>query len=361
MKAHYLVALTPLLCAAGGPIQDRPDVRPRSDFRGHREAVRHLAFAPDSKLLVSAGREDFLRLWSLESGRQVRRIVPRGRTVTERLNSTPLPRRIEAVEFSPDGSLIAEAAIETNGQTMLRLWNPEDGELLRILAERVDNMRALAFAPNGKLIASNARDPLEWGQKILLRDVETGNVVAELREKRMAASHIEFSPDGRLLASAGATKIHIWDVTQRKLLHTIPAHKKSVQSIAFSPNGKLLVSGSADDTVRVWKVDSGTMDLEIEAEQDGVLAVAFTPSGNGIASAGADKTINLWKTKSGRKYRRLWGHLDKVYCLAFSPDGKTLASGSGDSTIMLWDVLEPEDDEEEDEEDEDDEWFTEDD
>ena len=231
MKPQHFSKLAPvvlLVCVGGGPTQDAADVRPRSDFRGHREAVKQLAFHPNSKLLVSAGQEGCLRLWSLETNRQLRQIAPRGKTVDQRPSIAPIPRRIEAVEFSPDGKLIAEVAVETSGLTALRLWNPEDGKVVRMLAEGVDNMRALAFTPDGKLIATNARDPLGWGQKVLLRDVQTGKVVAELREKRMAASQIEFSPDGKLLASAGATKIYIWDVVQRKPLHTISAHTQSV-------------------------------------------------------------------------------------------------------------------------------------
>lgn len=342
-------------CAADAVAQATPDIRPKMDFRGHREAVRQLVFHPDGKQLISAGQEGCLRLWSLETGRMLRRIEPRGRAVADRVTPVPIRRRIESIAFSPDGKTVAEVAVEPSGTTTLRLWNPEDGEVVRMLAEGVDNMRALAFTPDGKLIATNMRDPLGWGQKILLRDVQTGKVVAELRDQRVAASLIKVSRDGKLLASAGATKIHIWDVVERKLLHTIAAHKKAIQAIDFSPNGELLVSGSTDDTIRIWKTETGKMDQEIEAEQDGVLAVGFSPNGKVIASGGKDKTVKLWRPKSGKTYARLWGHLDKVYCLTFSPDGKTLATGSADTTIAIWPVPEPGDDEE-DEKEAEDEW-----
>ncbi|MFQ5807695.1 MAG: WD40 repeat domain-containing protein [Phycisphaerae bacterium] len=345
------------VCVASGAAQDRLDIRPRSDLRGHRGPVRHLAFHPDGKLLVSAGTEGKIRLWDVETGRLLRQIYPRSRVVKNSTAAPPVPRRIESIAFSPDGKMIGEAAAETTLATSLRLWNPEDGQEIRLLAHDVQNMRCLAFTPDGKLIATNMRDPHKWGHKIVLRDLESGEAVVELRDDRLAASLIAFSADGKKLASAGARKIHIWDVAARKLLHAIDGHKKSIQSICFSPNGKLLVSGSADDTLRIWNVETGKMEREIEAEQEGVLAVAYSPSGRTIASAGADKTIKLGKSKSGQMRARLWGHLDRVLCLAFSPDGKTLASGSGDTTIALWKIEEPkEEDEAEDEEDEDDDW-----
>ena len=100
----------------------------------------------------------------------------------------------------------------------MRLWNPEDGEVVRILAEGVDNMRALAFSPDGKLIATNVRDRLGWGHKILLCDTQSGKVVGELSNKGLAATMLTFSPDGKLLVCAGARKIYIWNVAERKLL-----------------------------------------------------------------------------------------------------------------------------------------------
>jgi WD40 repeat protein len=339
-----LVALG--ICAAAGPAQDRTDIRPRADLRGHRGAVKHLAFDPEGKLLASAATEGKIWLWNLETGHLVRQIYPRGKTVANTI-ATPLAhRRIESIEFSPDGKMIGEAAAETTLNTSLRLWNPADGEEIRLLARDVENMRCLAFTPDGKLVVTNMRDPIKWGHKIALWNVETGELVGELRDDRLSASLIAFSADGKKLATAGATKIHIWDFTARKLLHTIDGHKRAIQSICFSPDGKLLVSGSTDDKIRIWNVATGKMEREIEAEQDGVLAVAYSPTGRTIASAGSDKTIKLWKPWSGRMRARLWGHLGKVLCLAFSPDGKTLASGSADTTIALWDIKELPDEEE---------------
>ncbi len=359
------VALVPTaivlgVCVAAGPEQDKPDIRPRADLRGHRGAVKHLAFHPDGKLLISAGTEGKIRLWDLETKRLVRQIYPRGKTVADSIAAPLASRRIEAIDFSPDGQFVGEAVVEASQTAVLRLWNPETGEPVRTLAKDVPNLRCVAFYPPGKLVAANMRDPDKWGHKIVLRDLEAGTIVTELREDRLAASLIAFSADGKKLASAGARKIHIWDVAARELVHKIDGHKKAIQSICFSPDGKRLVSGSTDDTVRIWNVETGKMEREIEAEQDGVLAVAYSPSGRTIASAGADKTIKLWKPWSGKTRARLWGHLDKVLCLAFSPDGKTLASGSADTTIALWDIEEPPDEEEKEkkanEEDEDWDW-----
>jgi|GEM_PF-2817061 len=356
MKTHALFLAVILFSASAvaiGQDQDALDARPRTDFRGHSAAVTRLAFSHDGKFLLSAGRDSRMGLWSLETGRLVHMLYPKEKNVSGRSMSRDIPRRVESIAFSPDGGLIAEAAVESAGEGLVRLWSPKTGKIIKVLARGVDNLRAVAFAPDGKTAAYNARETIGWRHKIVLCDVESGKVTGELAGKKLAATMLAFSPDGKILASAGARKIQLWDVEKRELLHTIEAHEKSIQGIAFSPNGKLLASGADDDQIRIWRVDAGKMDLEIEAEQDGVLDVAFTPSGATVASGGKNHTVKLWKTTSGKKYARLWGHLERVNCIAVSPDGKTLASGSGDTTIALWNLTEPEDaDEDEDDEDE---------
>lgn len=321
--------------------QGAPDIRPIADLRGHRETVNHLAFSPDGKMLASAGAEGQVYLWDTAGRKILRKLFPKEKSVTAESLRANLTRRIESIAFSPDGKLLAEAAQETTGLSMLRLWNVETGEVERVLAEGVDNLRSVAYSPDGKIVAHNALDPLGWKHNIVLRDPASGKELGSMTDTNLAATVLAFSPDGKLLASGGGKKVHIWNVEQRKLLHAIEAHEKALQSICFSPNGKWVVSGGTDDKIKVWNVETGKMELEIKADQETVNVVAFSPSGKSIASGGKDRTIKLWKPKSGKKFARLWGHLDRVNCLAYNPVDGILASGSGDSTIALWKIDEP--------------------
>ena len=345
MKSCIQIIVFAVLFAAAGfcanPEQDAPDIRPFSDLRGHRETVNAIDFNNDGTMLASAGHEGQVFLWNVNTRRVVRKLFPKEKSITADTLRTNFTRRVEAIEFSPDGKLLAEAAQETNGAGMLRLWNVELGEVTRVLADNVDNLRAIAYSPDGKIVAHNARDTIGFQHKIVFREAATGKELGSMTEANLSATVLAYSPDGKIIASGGGKKVHIWDAEQHKLLHAIDAHEKSVQSICFSPNGKWVVSGSTDDKVKVWNVETGKLELEIKAEQDSVNAVAFSPSGKTIASAGKNRTIKLWKPKSGKQYARLWGHLDRVNCLAYSPADGMLASGSGDSTIDLWKITEP--------------------
>ncbi|RMF83984.1 MAG: hypothetical protein D6744_03845, partial [Planctomycetota bacterium] len=104
-----MTVLCTSLSASGGGKYGRYDF----DLREHHSPVAVVAFHPDGEHLASIAAEDVVLVWDLKKARVLHRLNPLKLTVTRRTNMTlARQRRIESIAYSPDGQLLAEAAIE---------------------------------------------------------------------------------------------------------------------------------------------------------------------------------------------------------------------------------------------------------
>jgi len=242
------------------------------------------------------------------------------------------------------------------------LWDVATVRLVRTLEGHLDGVTSVAFAPDGRLLASASRPKTVWlwdaptGALLRTLDGDIDRVVRRVDfapDRRLldpwtlpvaykADESVAFSPDGRLLAFApGYDAVQLWDVRDvqsGRFVRMLEGHTDWVRSVAFAPDGRLLASASNDKTVRLWDAQTGALLRTLEGHTDEVTSVAFSPDGRLLASASDDKTVRLWDVQSGRLVRTLEGHTGYVRSVAFSPDGRLLASASGDKTVRLWDV-----------------------
>ena len=161
---------------------------------------------------------------------------------------------------------------------------------------------------------------------------------------------VAFAPDGRRALSGGADKVvRLWDLESGDLIRELKGHTEWVFSVAFSPDGRRAYSTSGgfmsdiwhdgtDSAIRVWDVETGQEVRKLEGHKGIVWGVAVSPDGRHVLSGGSDRTSILWDAESGNEIRRFRGHTDAVLCVAFLPGGRravssglTGRSGSGTS------------------------------
>jgi WD40 repeat protein len=172
-----------------------------------------------------------------------------------------------------------------------------------------------------------------------LREPVFAQAPTELKGHTALVYNLAFSPDGKILASAGFDNVvKLWEYPSGKELREIKGHTGPVYCVAFSPDGKTLASSSHDMTIRLSNVADGKLVREIKGHTGIVDSIAYSPDGKTLASGSADKSVRFWNPADGKEIKKLGEHANSVYWVAFSPDGKTLASAGADGVINTWDV-----------------------
>jgi WD40 repeat protein len=248
-------------------------------FKGHLDWVHVIKFSPDGRTLASGSHDFTIKLWDVASGAEIKTL--RGHSNV-----------VKSLAFSPDGGILASGGSSEDIEDSVKLWDIESGKEIRTL-NSIDQSFGLDFSPNGRILASASN------KQIMLWDVASGTEIRILKGGTWTAS-VAFSPDGRILAIGdfNPNNLTLWDIDREESLHTL----NGGSPIAFSPDGSMLASGKPSGGhffdqwggFSLWDMTKYTEICPWFFGEKTVHGITFSPDGRTLAVAINDE-IDLWK------------------------------------------------------------------
>ncbi|HMQ16590.1 MAG TPA: WD40 repeat domain-containing protein, partial [Phycisphaerae bacterium] len=279
-----------------------------------------------------------------------------------------------SVDASPDGRHVAIGSSDR----LVRVWGIESGECVATMAGHLDQVRGVAFAPDGTHLITAA-----WDGRLCAWELPSGalrfTTEAQPPDGRLIQS-LDYAPDGRHVAFSSSLWVELWDARASQRLRRLLGHTARAGPLCFSPDSQRVACATHEDgVVRIWDLRGGRARRELGANVgrgaaawssdgrwiaaygehgrlvllDGVTGttvwehnvgaghewavdVVFSPDSRLLACSGAGTDIEFRDVATGKLVNTIWAHNGRAGRLAWSRDGRSLASLGTDQFLRVW-------------------------
>jgi len=223
---------------------------------GLKCSVKSVAFSQDGETLAVVGNDGMLKIWDVKTGKQLKSLV--------HLDSPDVDTSIYSIVFSQDGKIIYAG----NGDGTVSEWNPATGKETNVWKAHNELVFTLTFSPDYRRLATGGYNPA-----VKLWDTATRREIRTFEEKKTDGlfeqmKPVAFSPNGKLIAASVAgfnekqrqyvyIRTYVWNVETGEKLFTLEGHKFDVDAIVFTPDNRFIVTGGVDGNIKFWDLKTG--------------------------------------------------------------------------------------------------------
>lgn len=290
-----------------------------------RSRLTALEFSPDGELVAAGSDDGSLALWGVGAEEQEEQVVSSG-------DGEP----VMSLRFSPGGDLLAWGAMDNIG-----LWDVTDARAIAEAEAQYGPGPEVFFSPDGAMVVS-----LEYFGDVTFLDARTGERVGSADGVGPPGMPIElvYSSTGDLRASANSTwYVAVTDPATGEWIGEGFQGPSNIDAMAFSPDGELLAVAGASE-VQVWDTFSQSLQTVLSGYPDRILSLAFSSDGLTLA-ASSGQTVVVSDLQKPLRLGRVLSEptevptvVDNVASVSFSSDGLavTWADTSGGAGGIEW-------------------------
>jgi WD40 repeat protein len=251
-----------------------------------------LSFSPNSELLAAGNRDGNIRIWSIAE--QAERDFENKPIKVIKAHR----KGVNSVEFNSTGEFLASGG----NDAVARIWNWENERLVNEVIGGTFSVPSVAYISENELAIAN-------GTIIRLRDTDSGRFSGTFRSDqpffRMAVS-----PDRRWLATGNIENgVQIWELSEayRSGSQKYPSpffegthsgrtrtFHSLIWDVQFSPNGRMVASAGGDGLISIWDLEKEVKIRSFSGHRAAVTCLAFSPDGSWLVSGGLDAQVRYW-------------------------------------------------------------------